>query len=132
RLRDRVARAERVGELLALGVQERRPVRARRLGNRVALHVGRPRAAVRVVLERVEVARLGAEVERDARHLAGRARVVRRQLAALARLLEAAAARREDDGVRVEDVLAGVRAPAGGASLELVERRAREDLRARG
>ena len=65
RLRDDVARAERVGELLAVGVQEHGAVGARRLGDRVALHVRRPRAAVRVVLERVEVARLGAEVERD-------------------------------------------------------------------
>ena len=57
RLRHGVARAERVGELLAVGVQEHGAVRARRLGNRVALHVRRPGAAVRVVLERVEVAR---------------------------------------------------------------------------
>ena len=74
RLADDVARAERVGELLAVGVQQHGAVRARRLGDRVALHRLRPRAAVRVVLERVEVARLGADVERDARHLAGRVR----------------------------------------------------------
>ena len=61
RLRDLVARAERVGELLAVGVQEHGAVGARRLGDRVALHVLGPGAAVRVVLERVEVARLGAE-----------------------------------------------------------------------
>ena len=67
RLRDHVARAERVGELLAVGVQQHGAVGARRLGDRVALHRRRPGAAVRVVLERVEVARLGAEVERDAR-----------------------------------------------------------------
>ena len=65
RLRDDVARAERVGELLAVRVQEHGAVGARRLRDRVALHRLRPRAAVRVVLERVEVARLGAEVERD-------------------------------------------------------------------
>ena len=81
-------------------------VRARRLRDRVALHVRRPRAAVRVVLERVEVARLGAELERDLRHLAGRAGMVRRQLAALLRLLEAAAAGREDDRAGVDHVLA--------------------------
>ena len=92
RLRDDVARPERVGELLAVGVQEHGAVGARRLGDRVALHVRRPRAAVRVVLERVEVARLGAEVERDPRHLAGRVRMVRRELAALLRLRVAAAA----------------------------------------
>ena len=85
RLRDDVARAERVGELLAVGVQEHGAVRARRLGDRVALHVRGPGAAVRVVLERVEVARLGAEAERDLGHLAGRAGMVRRELAALLR-----------------------------------------------
>ncbi len=37
RLRDDVARAERVGELLAVGVEEHRTVGARRLGDRVAL-----------------------------------------------------------------------------------------------
>ena len=61
RLRDGVARAERVGELLAVRVEEHGAVRARRLRDRVALHVRRPGAAVRVVLERVEVARLRAE-----------------------------------------------------------------------
>ena len=82
RLRDDVARAERVGELLAVRVQEHGAVGARRLGDRVPLHRRGPGAAVRVVLERVEVARLGAGVERDPRHLAGRVRVVRRELAA--------------------------------------------------
>ena len=48
-----------------VGVQQHGAVGPRRLGDRVALHVLGPRAAVRVVLERVEVARLGAEVERD-------------------------------------------------------------------
>ena len=66
RLRDDVARPERVRELLAVGVQEHRAVGARRLGDRVALHVRRPGAAVRVVLQRIEVARLCAELERDA------------------------------------------------------------------
>src|SRR5205814_5329726 len=92
-LRDGVARAERVGELLAVAVHERRAVRASRLRNRVALRVRRPGAAVRVVLERVEVARLGAEVERDLRHLAGRAGMVRGKLAALFGFPVAAAAR---------------------------------------
>ena len=107
-----VARAERVGELLAVGVQQHGAVGARRLGDRVALHVRRPRAAVRVVLERVEVARLGAELERDLRHLAGRTRMVGRQLAALLRLPEAAPAGGEDDRARLDDVLAAARAPA--------------------
>ena len=109
---DDVARPERVGELLAVGVQQDRAVRARRLGNRVALHVRGPRAAVRVVLERVEVARLGAEVDRDLGHLAGRARVIRRELAARLRVGEAAPAGREDDGAGVDRVLAALRAPA--------------------
>ena len=100
RLRDDVARAERVGELLAVGVQEDGAVRARRLGDAVALHRLGPRAAVRVVLQRVEVARLGAGVERDARHLAGRAGMVRRELAALLGLGVAAAAGGEDHGRR--------------------------------
>ena len=94
RLRDHVARPERVGELLAVGVQEHGAVRARRLGDRVALHVRRPRAAVRVVLQRVEVARLGAEAERDPRHLAGRVRVVRRELASLLRRRRSSGRRR--------------------------------------
>ena len=83
RLADDVARAERVGELLAVGVQQDGAVGAGRLRDRVALHRLGPRAPVRVVLELVEVARLGAELERDPRHLAGRVRVVRRELAAL-------------------------------------------------
>ena len=97
RLRDHVARPERVGELLALGVQQHGAVGARRLGDRVALHRRRPGAAVRVVLERVEVARLGARVERDPRRLTGRVRMVRRELAARLGLREAAAARGEHD-----------------------------------
>src|SRR5579862_7449174 len=121
RLGDDVARAERVGELLLVGVEEDGAVRARRLRDRVALHVLRPRAAVRVVLERVEVARLGAELERDLRHLAGRAGMVGGELAALLRLAEAAAAGGEDDRRRLDRVLADARAPAG---LELMERRA--------
>src|SRR5579859_1755228 len=120
RLADDVAGAERVGELLAVGVQQHGAVRARRLGDRVALHRLGPRAAVRVVLQRVEVARLRAEVERDLRHLAGRAGMVRRQLAALFRLAIAAAAGGEDDGGRLDDVLAAARAPG---RLELEERR---------
>src|SRR3954447_2586470 len=80
RLADDVARAERVGELLAVDVQEDGAVRARRLRDRIALEPRRPRAAVRVVLERVEVARLRTGVERDARHLARGAGMVRREL----------------------------------------------------
>src|SRR5207249_4196830 len=63
RLRDGVARAERVGELLALGVEEDGAVGTGRLRDRVPLHRRRPRAPVRVVLQRVEVARLGPELE---------------------------------------------------------------------
>src|SRR5262249_53520549 len=85
--------------------------RARRLGNRVALHVRRPGSAVRVVLQRVEVARLGAELERNLRHLSGRAGMVRGQLAALLRLLEAAPAGREHDRAGIDDVLAANGAP---------------------
>ena len=123
RLADRVARPERVGELLAVDVQENRPVGARRLGNRVALHVRRPRAAVRVVLQRVEVARLGAEVERDPRHLAGGAGMVGGELAALLGLAVAAAAGGEDDRIGLDDVLADMRAPA---RLELPQRAVRK------
>ena len=94
RLRDRVARPERVRELLAVGVQQHGAVGARRLRDRVALHRRRPRAAVRVVLERVEIARLGARVERDARHLARRVRMVRRELAARLGLARSSARRR--------------------------------------
>src|SRR3954447_3927133 len=63
RLADDVARAEGVGELFAVAVQQDSTVRARRLGNRVALHVLGPSATVRVVLQCVEVARFGAGVE---------------------------------------------------------------------
>ena len=126
RLRDHVARAERVGELLAVGVQQHRAVGASRLGDRVALHVRGPRAAVRVVLERVEVARLGAERERDLGHLAGRAGMVRRELAALLGDSVAAPAGRENDGAGVDQVLAAGRAPAVPGRLELRERRVLE------
>ena len=122
RLADDVTWAERVGELLAVGVQEHGAVGARRLRDRVALHRLRPRAAVRVVLELVQVARLGAEVERDPRHLAGRVRMVGRELAALLRDPEAAAAGGEDHGRRVELVLAAGRAPAVLARLERRQR----------
>ncbi len=98
RLRDGVARAERVGELLAFGVQQDGAVGARRLRDGVALHVLWPGAAVRVVLERVEVAELGAERERDLRHLAGRAGMVGRELSSLLGLAVAASARGEDHG----------------------------------
>src|SRR2546430_2590765 len=80
-----------------LGILQDAAVRAGRIGDRVALHVLGLRAAVRVVLERVEVAPLGAELEGDARDLTGRAGVIRRELAALLRLGIAAAAGGEDD-----------------------------------
>src|SRR5205807_2871482 len=132
RLGDGIARAERVGELLAVGVDEHGAVRARRLRDRVALRVGRPGAAVRVVLQRVEVARLGAEVERDLRHLAGRAGMVRRQLAALLRLAVAAAAGGEDYGCGLQRLLAAVGAPAAGRGLQGDQRRLRKRLCGRG
>ena len=108
RLRDRVARAERVRELLAVGVQEHGAVRARRLRDRVALHRRRPRAAVRVVLERVEVARFRAGVEGDARHLAGRVRVVRRELAERTR----ASAKQRPPAARITAAASTVAAPS--------------------
>ena len=102
RLRDDVARAERVCELLAVGVEEHGAVGSRRLRDRVALHRRRPGAAVRVVLQRVEVARLGTGVDRDPRHLTGRVGVVRGKLVPLRRLGVAAPAGREDDRPRVD------------------------------
>ena len=68
-----------------------------------------------MVLERVEVARLGAEVERDPRHLAGRVRMVGRELAARLRLGVAAPAGAEDDRAGVDHVLAAHGAPARAA-----------------
>src|SRR5205085_2566164 len=113
RLRNRVARPERVGELLTVRVDEHCAVSARRLGDGVALRVRRPRAAVRVVLEGIEIARLRAEVERDLRHLSRRAGMVRRQLVALLRLPVAAAPGGEDHRRRLERPLTAARAPAG-------------------
>ena len=104
RLRHGVARAERVGELVAVTVQEHGAVGPRRLRDRVPLHRRGPRAAVRVVLERIEVASLGPGVERDAGGLARRVRVVRRELAARRGLREAAAAGGEHHGRRLDVV----------------------------
>ena len=126
RLRDLVAGAQGVRELRAVGVQEDGAVGTRGLGDGVALHVLGPGAAVRVVLERIEVAGLGAEVERDPRHLAGRAGVVGGELAALLGLAKAAAPGREDHRPRLDDVLAAARSPARARRLELRERRVRE------
>ncbi len=102
RLRHGIARPERVRELLAVGIEQHGAVRARRLWNGVALHRGRPRTAVRVVLQRVEVACLRAGVHRDPRDLAGRVRMVRRELAARLGLGEAAPARRQHEGRRLD------------------------------
>ena len=110
------------------GVQEDGAVGAGRLRDRVALHVRRPGAAVRVVLERVEVARLGAGVERDLRHLAGRTGVVRGELAALLCLPVAAPACREDDRRGLEGVVAAPGAPAVRRALEVDQRGLRERL----
>jgi hypothetical protein len=65
-----------------------------------------------VVLERVEVARLGSQGQRELRHLAGRPRMVRRELASLLRLPEAAAARCENDGRGLDLVLPAQGEPA--------------------
>src|SRR6266511_54633 len=112
--RDCVARPERVGELLAVGVDEDGAVGARRLGDGIALHVPRPRAAVRVVLQSIEVAGFGAEIECNLGHLAGRAGMVRRELATFLGFSVAAPARRQDDGARCDLDLPSVLAPAGG------------------
>ena len=82
-----------------------------------------------MVLERVEIACLGAEAERDLRHLAGRALVIRGQLAALFRLAVAAAAGRQHDGAGLDLVLAAACAPASRCLLEIDERRLGERLR---
>jgi len=84
-----------------------------------------------VVLERVEVARLGAEVERDLRDLAGRAGVVGRELASLLGLSVAASARSENDRGRLELLVAAARPPAPVARFERAQRRLRERLCAR-
>ena len=54
------------------------------------------------VLESVQVAALRARVERDPRHLAGRVRMVRRELATRLGLREAATPGGEHDGTRVD------------------------------
>src|SRR5439155_25685894 len=112
RLRDLVAGAERIRELLALDVQERRAVGAGGLRDRIALHVRRPGAAVRVVLKRVEVAGFGAQVERDLRHFAGCPGVIGRTLAPLLGLAVAAATGREHDRPGVDHVLPAAGPPA--------------------
>ena len=130
RLRDDVARAERVGELARRrALSSTRTVRAGRLRDRVALHRRRPGAAVRVVLQRVEVAGLGAELERDPRHLAGRAGVVRRELAALLGLAVAAPARSEHDRAGVDLQLVAVLARQRRAPAVLGAARARRSGR---
>src|SRR5207244_2301285 len=99
-------------ELLTARVLEQGAVGARRLGDRVALHVLRPGSSVGVVLKRVEVARLGAEVERDLRHLARGARMVRRELPTLLGDLEAAAPGGQHDGGGLEEVVRAAGTPA--------------------
>ncbi len=122
RLADGVARPERVGELLSVRVEEHGAVRARRLRNRVALHVGRPGTAVRVVLQRVEVAHLGAEIDSDLRDFTGRTGMVRRQLAALRGDAVAPPARCEDHRRGVDHVVPAACAPAVLGPCELGER----------
>ncbi len=80
-----------------------------------------------MVLELVEIAGLGADAERDLSHLAGGVRVVRGELAALLRDLEAAPASGEHDSGRVELVLAARGAPAVLALLERGQRAVREE-----
>jgi hypothetical protein len=130
-LGDLVARAEGVGELGALRVQEHGPVRAGGLRDGVPRRARRPGAAVRVVLERVEVARLGADPERDLGDLAGRPRMVGRELATLLRFAEAAAACGEDHGAGLDRVLAAACAPARRRRLQLDQGSPAEDQRAR-
>jgi hypothetical protein len=65
-----------------------------------------------VVLERVEVARLGAEVERDLSGLTGRAWVIGGELAALPRLAVATSARGKDDGPRLDHMVPADCAPS--------------------
>ena len=79
-----------------------------------------------MVLQRVEIARLGAELQRDARDLAGRARMIRGQLAALLRFAEAAAARREDDRSASTTCSPHTRAPAVLAVARARERAVRQ------
>ena len=101
-LRDSVTSAERVRELVAVGVQEHRAVRAGRLRDRVPLHRARPRAAVRVVLERVEITRFRAHLDCDPCDLAGRVGMVRRELATCLGLEVAATSRREHHRRRID------------------------------
>ncbi len=122
RLRDRVTRPERVGELLVLPVQQHGAVRAGGLGDRVALHVGGPGSAVRVILERVEVPRLRTEAERDLRDLTGGAGMVGGELAALLGLPVTAAAGGEHDRRSVHLVVADACRPAVLRPLQTGER----------
>ncbi len=84
-----------------------------------------------MVLKRVEVSSFGTESRRDLSYLARGARVVRRHLAPLGRLPEAAAAGREDNGARVDLTLPAPRPPAVLRRLKPQERRLRQgrDLR---
>src|SRR4029078_11014952 len=112
RLAHGVARTERVGELLTVRVEQHGTVRARRLRNRVALHLLWPRTSARVVLQRVKVAHLCAEVDGDLRHLAGGTRMVRRKLTSLFRDAETPPARCEAHGRGDDRVAPATRAPA--------------------
>src|SRR5262249_58523791 len=85
-----------------------------------------PGPAVRVVLERVEVACLGAELERDPGDLTGRAGMVGRELAAVGGLLEAPATRSDHDGGGGDLVLAAPRPPAVLGRLECRQRTLRQ------
>jgi hypothetical protein len=75
-----------------------------------------------VVLKRVEVAALGAEVERDLRHLTGRSGVVGRKLASLLGLAVATASGRQHNGAGFDHVLAAMRPPAVRSRLERAQR----------
>src|SRR6188508_2556232 len=118
----RVARPERVGELLSLLVQQHGAVGAGGLGNRIPLHVCRPGTAVRVVLQRIEVTRLRAELECDLRHLTGRAGMVGGQLPALLGLLEAAASGGQHDGTGLHLVIPDPCSPAVLGPLQIGKR----------
>ena len=66
-----------------------------------------------MVLQRVEVARLGAQLDGDPGDLAGRPGMVGRELAALLGLAVAASSGGEDDRTGIDHLLAADGPPAG-------------------
>ena len=124
---------EFVDEALAVRIEQQGAVGTRRLGNRVPLERRWPEAAVRVVLQRIQVAGLATRCQRDFGHLAGRPGGVRRERAEASGLREAAATRSEHDRPRGHREALAValperRAPARGDGIERHERRVVEGL----